>query len=271
MANLFEEIDRDRLKDISNESFEIQRLIPIEEGGQGAVFKAELEKGTIAFKLYNPSAEVIRVEREVEKLEQIDSKNIVSLVDHGSLEVDSENYKYVAYSYIDGQSLDDISEPQTDENVIKLLLDIIDAIEALWEKRAVHRDIKPPNVILTEDDDFILIDLGIAKHLNETTITMYGKTCGTPGYMSPEQAEGRRGLTFRSDLFSLGILAYEFASNHHPFMHKQMLVSEVDPKPLHHISPVSDGLSQFIHGLLKTSSVKRPNSLQELRIEIKEV
>jgi serine/threonine-protein kinase len=133
-------------------------------------------------------------------------------------------------------------------------------IEAMWAKKVVHRDIKPGNVMQGKSGGFKIIDLGVAKHLDEKTITAFGTWCGTWGYMSPEQAIGRGGLTFRSDLFALGILAYEVSSGLHPYNRDQQVIMTVQmPPPLSSVAKVSPEVESLVGRLLQPNAMLRPS------------
>jgi len=139
------------------------------------------------------------------------------------------------------------------------LHDISLGIEVLWNERIVHRDIKPGNIIRRDNGDFVIIDLGIAKHLDRTVATRTGFTLGTPGYMSPEQAAGHRILTFRSDLFCLGILIYELISGNHPFGRIQEQIGQRTPPSLKSFVNTIDGsVSDIVDRLLQPFPLDRP-------------
>lgn len=239
------------------------------KGGQGSVYRGTFQGKKAAIKVYEPSAEVTRVDREVEKLQQIESDYVVQLLDHGELTIQKLPCKFVIYSLINGEPLDKISEEPTGKEVRRLLHDVMRALDAFWALRIVHRDIKPGNVIRASDGRFVVIDLGLAKHLDQSTITQFGFTCGTQGYMSPEQMKGRRGLTYRSDLFSLGILAYEFASRRHPYLGIQQRVEKHNPVRLSTVSNVTEETSALVHRLLNPNPLLRANTpLSNLSNEI---
>lgn len=251
------------IEDVSRAIPEISILDELQTGGQGAVYKVHRHDRICALKIYGINNTIKRIDREIESLKSINSPHIVKLISHGTASIANTQYKYVILDYIDGKDLTSCAS-MTDADVRMLLKNITKGIEALWEKRVVHRDIKPSNIMKRRGiDDYVVIDLGIAKHLDRSQITQWNQP-GTPGYMSPEQASGRLSLTFRSDLFSLGIVAYEAASHQHPFNMNQSNIGAISPRVLHTICGVSKKTSDIVHHMLETSSMRRPKTCVEI-------
>lgn len=235
-------------------------LVP---GGQGALFRIRHNGNDAVLKVYGAGTEVVRVEREIRQLQSINSPFVVRLLSHGSAAIRGANHQFTVTEFVDGADLGGAAQ-LSDGEVRRLLHDVAQGIEVLWSKRLVHRDIKPANVIRRARGGFVIIDLGIAKHLEEDTVTRANCWIGTRGYMSPEQAAARRGLTFRSDLFALGVLAYRAASGVHPFLGKQEFIGRIAPRPVHEISKVESGTSNLIHRLLQPDPMKRPRCCSEV-------
>ena len=103
------------------------------------------------------------------------------------------------------------------EVAVALAIDIAEALAYAHRRDFVHRDVKPANILFREDDTALLSDFGIAKSLgNETQLTAFGMSIGTPNYMSPEQGLGQP-VTNRSDLYSLGVTFYEMLTGKRPY------------------------------------------------------
>ena len=120
--------------------------------------------------------------------------------------------------FVDGRTIADVLAEGTrfkPEKVIGLVSQVAAALDYAHSRGVVHRDIKPANLILYDDDKVKVTDFGIAK-LQDADITHSGALLGTPSYMSPEQAMGEK-LDGRSDIFSLGVVAFEMLSGQQPF------------------------------------------------------
>lgn len=232
------------------------------QGGQGAVFGCRETDGTEAvLKIYGPATETLRVDWEIEKLAALESPFVVRFIRSGVARLRGNDLVYCLVERVDGQDLASLTGPFDDAQTRKLMHDVAKGIEALWAARVVHRDLKPPNVLRDIQGNYVIIDLGYAKHLDQDTITRLGYTCGTVGYMSPEQAAARPGLTFRSDLYALGLLAHEMASGSHPFGRNQMKVGTCVPGPVPGLSPSTQNV---LTRLLQPNPLDRPRSPREV-------
>jgi eukaryotic-like serine/threonine-protein kinase len=137
-----------------------------------------------------------------------DHPNIVKLYDYGEW----ENGLYIAEEFIHGTSLRNIlaHQPFPLRKALEIILQIAYALCHLHTHGVIHGDLKPENILITENDQVKLIDFGIAKMLSDQKgAALEGKIAGTPIYMSPEAKLGTQSLTFQSDIYSLGIIAYE--------------------------------------------------------------
>lgn len=193
----------------------------ISRGAQGTVFRGTVDGEQVALKVFNPATDQRRLDRELDFLRTANHPNLVKIIDAQSITIRGSDCPIVAYEYLSGGDLVDMlnamSTPVDVETVVEIGAQISSAIECLWQSRIVHRDIKPGNILKASDDRFVLADFGLARHLDLATITSGIQIIGTHGYMSPEQAMGRKKLTIHSDVFSLGVTLYEIAGARHPF------------------------------------------------------
>jgi serine/threonine protein kinase len=207
------------------------RLISkLTEGGMGMVWRAEhVELGTpAAVKVLDPtiaeSAEALaRFKREAQSAASLRSTNIVQIFDFG---VD-DTQPYIAMELLRGKSLADklrIEGRMSPAETAAVLSQVARATAWAHSRGIVHRDLKPGNIFLSEDADDIvvkLLDFGIAKpvqlDLSETPVTLTGAIMGTPQYMSPEQASGKKVVDHRTDIWSFAIIAFECLTVQHAF------------------------------------------------------
>ncbi|HEX6736885.1 MAG TPA: serine/threonine-protein kinase, partial [Vicinamibacteria bacterium] len=163
--------------------------------------------------------------------------NIVTLFDIG----EENGLPYLAMEFVEGETLSSLLEKGLrfkPEKVIGLVSQVAAAVDYAHSKGVIHRDIKPSNLILSEGDRIKVTDFGIAK-LIDAEMTQSGTLLGTPSYMSPEQAMGEK-LDGRSDIFSLGVCAFEMLSGEQPFpgnnvtsiLYKLVHVEPVEPANL---------------------------------------
>jgi eukaryotic-like serine/threonine-protein kinase len=208
----------------------------IAAGGQGEVFQATRIKNPaaidcndpVALKMYFDPTQRERIRREVDAMLGYEHPNVAKFVEQGQVTCAGSDFDYVAWEFVDGESLDRRLQtgPLSPQIAARIGRDVARAIVHIWNKRIVHRDIKPANVVLkTGDNEAVLIDLGLARHLNETTITAVGAVAGTTGYFSPEQSRGERQLSCKSDVFALGVVLLQCLTGCHPTNHNQVLLA----------------------------------------------
>jgi serine/threonine-protein kinase len=129
---------------------------------------------------------------------------------------------YFLEEYIDGLPLNSVHKPMSSQEVIWLGRSIAEALAVLAQNGYIHRDVKPMNIIQRTPTDYVLIDAGIALDRDGEGITVPGDVVGTPLYLSPDQIKfPQKQLDSRSDLFSLGITLYEYATGQHPFLNDE--------------------------------------------------
>jgi hypothetical protein len=157
---------------------------------------------------------VERFEQETRLIAELSHPNIVGIHDVGHC---SDGALYYAMPFLPGGDLTARASPLPPAEIRRLLAALLDALRYAHGKGIVHRDIKPANVLFDEHGTPQLADFGVAlRTLNSERLTQVGLTVGSTGYMSPEQARGMP-VDARSDLYSVGVLAYELLTGHLPF------------------------------------------------------
>ena len=158
----------------------------------------------------------LRFMNEAQAAGRLHHSGIVSVFDVGE---DPENHDpYIVLEYVSGESLNRILSREKKlplERALKLAEEIADALDYAHAQGVIHRDVKPANVLITQDGHAKIADFGIAK-LNLAHFTVPGRVLGTPAYMAPEQLSGEA-VDGRSDLFSLGVILYAIVTGHSPF------------------------------------------------------
>lgn len=261
------------------------------DGGMGFVFKA-IEDGlerVVALKMLHENlladAESIsRFHRESKMLSSLAHKNVLTFYRFG---VWNEIYPYIAMEYFDGRTLKSIvsDAPMEWMRALKIVVQVVDAMDYLHASGVVHRDLTSNNVMvadLPEPDTVKLLDFGLAKLLNpdagEQRLTKTGILIGSVSYMSPEQASGKIADN-RSDIYSFGCIAYEMLTGQLPFnadnpiglMHKH--VHEIAPSfkrvlPSHSIP---EEMEKIVMKCLEKNPDKRFQSAKELMQELSRV
>ena len=205
------------------------------EGGMGRVYTAEQQMGTAVRKVavktllqeFSRDPQVVaRFMRECGTVVQLEHPNTIKFYDFGQTDAGD---LYIAMEFVSGKSLADVIETDgamSFARVDHIMKQMCGSLHEAHEKGVIHRDLKPDNVILTTragEADFVkVLDFGIAKRqgasdsAKEQKLTQAGMVLGTPPYMSPEQFTGKE-LDRRSDIYSLGVLAYEMLTGQLPF------------------------------------------------------
>ncbi|HXA54896.1 MAG TPA: protein kinase, partial [Solirubrobacteraceae bacterium] len=207
----------------------------IGKGGMSTVYRAfdtVLER-PVAIKLMHreiasDSDQLERFRREARAVAQLSHPHIVTVIDAGE-EVDGGPADggparpgatpYIVFEYVDGETLKELIRrrgPLEITEAIAYAIEIARALGAAHEHHIVHRDVKPQNVLLTEEGTAKITDFGIARTLTEQGLTLDGRVLGTTDYVSPEQALGHK-VTGQSDVYSLGVVLYEMLTGEVPF------------------------------------------------------
>jgi len=201
------------------------------EGGMGQIWRAEhlILKAPVAVKLVDreaiPDDETLgRFIREAQAASAIRSPHVVQILDYGT----DDKVPFMVMELLDGETLAQRLKREVRLNpqeTAVIITHIARAVGRAHEEGIVHRDLKPENVFLVKNDDeevAKVLDFGVAKMESASlgmvgTRTRTGSILGTPFYMSPEQAQGNKTVDFRSDLWSLAVIAFECLTGKRPF------------------------------------------------------
>ena len=262
------------------------------EGGMGVVYKARdirLDR-TVAIKVLPPEriADPSRKQRFIQEARAASALNhsgIVTIHDVCS----HEGIDFMVMEYVGGRTLDEViaSKGLQPGLALRYAVEIADALAKAHEAGLIHRDVKPSNLMVTDDGHVKVLDFGLAKLIDppdasaETAtrvspLTEEGSVLGTVAYMSPEQAEGRR-LDARSDVFSFGAVLYEMVTGRQPFAADsrasvQARILKDDPEPPRRLAPsVPQDLEKAILRCLRKDPARRYQTMADLKVGLEDI
>ena len=208
------------------------------QGGMATVFQAydlELEED-VAVKIFNrpigDDQAIKRFKQELSLSRKLQHPNIIRLYDIGS----SMGFRFITMEVLVGRDLyHHLDTPVSFATGVDWLIQTCDGLQAAHDKGVIHRDIKPHNIFVNDDGTIKVMDFGIAKSQHAPGMTVGNMIAGTPEYMSPEQISGFSSVTHSTDLYALGIVAYQMFTAKVPFAHKDMLpllMMHINEKPM---------------------------------------
>ncbi|HEV2064798.1 MAG TPA: serine/threonine-protein kinase [Thermoanaerobaculia bacterium] len=255
--------------------YEISEQIGV--GGFGAVFKGRdpFIKRTVAIKTCQLNDEEVksRFFREAELAGNLHHRNITTIYDFGV----ENGIPYIVQEFLTGEDLDKKIkkvEPLSIPRKVEILIAIAEGLGYAHRHSIIHRDIKPANIRVLEDGSVKIMDFGIAKSLaTSSNLTQTGITLGTSAYLAPEQIRGDP-LDGRTDIFALGILAYELFTNRKPFRGEHLstvlyrILNEA-PEPIQASNPeVPASLSAVVSRAIEKSPASRYPSMEALNQDL---
>ena len=244
-------------------------LAELGAGGMGRVYRARdltLER-TVALKTLAPqfgsdAGFVQRFLKEARAAARLNHPNIVQIYDFGQ---EGDTY-YLAMEYVDGHSLGAYLKRGhfTERDAILVVRHACRALAVAHVEGLIHRDIKPDNLMLTSKGEVKLVDLGIAKRVDEDqNLTQTGQAVGTPHYISPEQIRGLRDIDARADIYSLGATLYHLVTGHTPFrgtsgaLVMSMHLAQPLADPRTYRPELSEGLCRVIRKMMAKERAER--------------
>ena len=253
------------------------------EGGKGVVYKARdtVLNRIVAVKMLKSAAlgaaASSRFIREAQAVAKLNHPNIVSIYDIGK----EDEKQFFVLEFVDGMSLRDLMatypEGKCDiQTVLRTGIDICKALEYAHSQGVLHRDVKPENVLITQDGIAKLMDFGLAKMVGKPGITQEGVIVGTVAYVAPEIALGK-GADARSDLYSFGAVLYEIVTGKPPFPGEdpvKIIFSHIHDYP---VSPsrlnskVPQALAECIMKLLEKEPGNRFQTVGDLLEVLREI
>ena len=198
-------------------------LKSIGRGGMADVYLANdliLDNESVAIKVLRTNYQtdqvaVARFQREARAMTELSHPNIVAIRDIG----EEDGQQFLVMEYVDGSDLKKFIQdhaPLSNQDVVRIMGEVLSAMTLAHQKGIIHRDLKPQNVLLTKDGRAKVTDFGIAVAFAETSLTQTNSMLGSVHYLSPEQARGSK-ATIQSDIYAMGIMLFEMLTGHIPF------------------------------------------------------
>lgn len=252
------------MTDILNDRYELGDVIGT--GGMGAVYRAtDLRLGrTVAVKILRggPLADDVaraRMRSEASLAASINHPGVAQIFDYDEASASHGGLSFMVMELVEGHTLAQLLRergPMPAEQVMSVVVQVAEGLQAAHEVGVVHRDLKPANVMLTPAGRTVLVDFGIARSATSEPLTDTGAMVGTAEYMSPEQAAGRA-ATPQSDLYALGVMAHHCLTGTSPFRRESQIATALahlnDELP-----PLPDGVPPEVRQLLVTLTAKNP-------------
>lgn len=257
-------------------------LEKIGEGGMAEVYKAKchLLNRFVAVKIlkdeYSSDKEFVdKFKAEAAAAGSISNSNIVNIYDVGS----QENVNYIVMEYVHGRTLKEviIQSGRLDYNrALDIAIQIGKALECAHKNGIIHRDIKPQNILVTDEGIVKVTDFGIAKAANSATITNSNKVMGSAHYFSPEQAKGTF-VDARTDIYSLGIVIYEMVTGRVPYdaespvsvALKHLQEQVLPPKNININLP--EGLNNLILKAMQKDAISRYQNIKDMLLDLQRI
>jgi serine/threonine protein kinase/tetratricopeptide (TPR) repeat protein len=260
-------------------------------GGMGEVYLAEdtTLRRQVAIKLLpasltQDSGARARFLREAQLAATLDHPNICTIHEIS----EASGYQFIAMQYAEGRVLKEViaDKPLTIKNILSISLQVADALAAAHDRAIIHRDIKSTNIIIGSRGQAKVLDFGLAKLLETdltpnaerpaNELTQTGVMLGTPAYMSPEQAKGKR-ADYRSDIFSFGVVLYEMATGRIPFSEEShaetmnAVINQPHTSVIEMNKEVPLGLAAVIDRALSKRPEDRYQSMHEIITDLKQL
>ena len=240
-------------------------LKSIGRGGMADVYLAKdliLDNEEVAIKVLRTNYQtdqiaVARFQREARAMAELNHPNIVSIRDIG----EEDGQQFLVMEYVDGSDLKKYIQdhaPLSNNEVVRIMEEVLSAMTLAHQQGIVHRDLKPQNILLTKDGTVKVTDFGIAVAFAETSLTQTNSMLGSVHYLSPEQARGSK-ATVQSDIYAMGIMLFEMLTGHIPYDGDSAVTIAFQhfQKPLPSIIDENKNVPQALENVVIKATAKR--------------
>lgn len=255
----------------------IKALSPSEQ--KAAFHVRDSEGNDLCFKIVSPDYDIQRLRREIQALQALHHPNVVGLKEYTFRSREAHVQHYLIEEFIPGSDLEQhLIEGKGWEikKAIRFFSALLDGMDALRQAHLVHRDLKPRNIRVKPNGTPVIIDFGLARHLDKTDITRTaeGAALGTPLYFAPEQFRGtKHDIEHRTDLFAIGLIMYQALTGHHPFYRRGMNYDELleatcnsnDYLDFSSFKGLPDRVRLIASKLLEKEKVRRPHTAGQVK------
>lgn len=240
-------------------------LKSIGRGGMADVYLAKdliLDNEEVSIKVLRTNYQtdqiaVARFQREARAMAELNHPNIVSIRDIG----EEDGQQFLVMEYVDGSDLKKYIQdhaPLSNNEVVRIMEEVLSAMTLAHQQGIVHRDLKPQNILLTKDGTVKVTDFGIAVAFAETSLTQTNSMLGSVHYLSPEQARGSK-ATVQSDIYAMGIMLFEMLTGHIPYDGDSAVTIALQhfQKPLPSIIDENKNVPQALENVVIKATAKR--------------
>lgn len=217
-----------------------------------------------------------RITREIDVLKRVNNDNLIKYKADFYFENDFGVKEYViVMEYFKGITLEKFIEVTTNlDDIIMVFRQVLEGVKALHETRIesegiIHRDLKPANILINEKKEIKIIDYGLSKVIDFSSITSTGAQIGSPLYMSPEQLIDSKNIDYRSDIYSLGIILYKMVTKNIPYKANTIpelflkIINEPIIPPKQYDSNISEGVENIIYKATAKERFSRFQTIEE--------
>jgi eukaryotic-like serine/threonine-protein kinase len=269
-----------------NQQFpDLTQLQILGQGGQKYVFSAlHPREGDVVLKLIHPHQDPETVRREILAVAQVRSPRVPEILEQGVVNTAMGSFVWIRERRVIGEQLRALLRfgPFPISEVLRMSVQLLEALERAEAAKIVHRDVKPDNIMRDQDGNYWLLDFGIARHLDLTSMTATASPFGkcTMGYAAPEQCRNiKRDIDSRADLFAAGVTIFEVATGRNPFLDStsgnfldQLHRIETVPLPPLLLDVASrNSFRDLVEALTQKRRDLRPRSVTEALVWMREI